>query len=264
MTHSRTIRIGPTEALVAHLVEHLCRVVEAAVALRGVCTLAIPGGSVATAVLPVLAQRQLPWRAVHLFWCDERAVPLADSDSNGGAAMRLIARSPLAEQATWHLMGGDAADLRRAAVDYAAELAVVAGRPPVLDVVLLGVGEDGHVASLFPRHDTDTDTDTDSDSDTEREQTVQLVTNAPKTPPTRLTLSFPVLTAARETIVMAFGSSKSSAVRAALEESDMRSPLARIVRESLTLLLLLDGQAARQLTHTVTHTVTPTGVEHIA
>ncbi len=240
MTHTRTIRIGTTEALAGHLVEHLCQVVEAAVAARGRCTLAIPGGSVAGVVLPRLSQRALPWHAVQVFWCDERAVPLADHDSNAGSALRLVAHSLLTEQAALHLMRGDADDLPAAARDYAAALAVVAGRPPVLDVVLLGVGEDGHVASLFPGHVVDSEPPT----------TVLLVVNAPKAPPTRLSLSLSTLTAARETIVMAFGSSKATAVHGALEGTSPPTPLARIVRESRRLLMLLDPHAAALLEHT--------------
>jgi 6-phosphogluconolactonase len=241
VTYSRTIRIGAAAALASHLVEHLCHAVEAAVAARGRCTIAIPGGSVATAILPLFSQRELPWHAVHLFWCDERAVLLTENDSNGGSALRLVAHSPLAKRAIVHLMRGDAVDLRRAAHDYAVELRSIAGSPPVLDVVLLGVGEDGHVASLFPGHDTGPAT---------AGPPVLLVNDAPKVPPTRLTLALPVLTTARETIVMAVGSAKATAVHAALEATNASSPLARIIRESRTLLLLLDPLAAEQLAHT--------------
>ena len=241
MTHTRTIRIATTDVLVDHLVRHLGRAVEAAVAARGRCTLAIPGGSVAAAVLPVLSHQALPWRAVHLFWCDERAVSLDDPDSNAGSALRFIANSPLAAQATLHVMYGDAQDLLRAANDYAALLTAVSGLPPVIDVVLLGVGEDGHVASLFPEHAVDCDG---------QQPHVLCITRAPKAPPKRLTLALPVLTSARDTIVMAIGSSKATAVHAALEGTSSHSPLARVVRESHRLLLLLDPHAAEQLEHT--------------
>jgi 6-phosphogluconolactonase len=243
VTQTRTIRIDSTEALVAHLIGHLCFAVEAAVALRGCCTLAIPGGSVAAAVLPAFSQRQLPWHAVDVFWCDERAVPLAHQDSNAGAALRLVADSPLAQRARLHVMRGDASDLWRAADDYAAELAIVAGSPPVCDVVLLGMGEDGHVASLFPGHIAEVGPWTPIQT------SVLVTTRAPKAPPTRLSLSLSVLTAARETIVMAFGSAKAPAVHDALEGNRLDTPCARVVRESRRVLLLLDPHAASQLEH---------------
>lgn len=246
MTHTRTIRIGAPQVLVDHLVEHLVLAVEAAVTSRGRCSVAIPGGSVAAAVLPALSQRPLPWHAVHLFWCDERAVPLANQDSNAGSALRLVAQSPLAEGAVVHVMRGDATDLPGAASDYAAELASVAGNPPVLDVALLGIGEDGHVASLFPGHVSEPEPEPRTSAQT----SVLVVTHAPKMPPTRLSLSLSVLTAARETIVMAFGSAKARAVHEALEGSSLTPPLARIVRASRRLQLLLDPHAAALLEHT--------------
>ena len=224
----------------AELLRGLTLAAHTAIAARGVCTLAIPGGSVANAVLPWLAGANWPWSQVHVFWCDERAVPATDNDSNAGRAMMLVADSPLALHAHLHPMRGDANDLAAAAEHYEHELNTVCGHPPVLDVLLLGVGEDGHIASMFPGHA----------SLNELHRAVVVVRNAPKTPAVRLSLTMPVLLRAREIIVVALGVSKANALHSALENVHDTSPLSRIIREANRVCVLLDADAAGRLIHT--------------
>ena len=160
----------------------------AAVAARGRFALAIPGGSVVSLLArglaaPVAAPN---W---HVFWADERRVPLADPQSN----FRLAETELLPK-----LAGAQIHPIRGSAADYETEL-----RPFLpLDLILLGVGEDGHVASLFPEHPATRET----------ARLVAEVHDAPKPPPDRVTLTFPVLNAARETLVVAAGAGKAAVV----------------------------------------------------
>ena len=160
----------------------------AAVAARGRFALAIPGGSVVSLLArglaaPVAAPN---W---HVFWADERRVPLADPQSN----FHLAETNLLPKLAGAHLH-----PIRGSAADYETEL-----RPFLpLDLVLLGVGEDGHVASLFPGNPATRET----------ARLVAEVHDAPKPPPDRVTLTFPVLNAARETLVVAAGAGKAGIV----------------------------------------------------
>ena len=160
----------------------------AAVAARGRFVLAIPGGSVVSLLARGLAA---PLAAAnwYVFWTDERRVPLSDPQSN----FRLAQTALLPK-----LAGVHAHPVRGAAADYETEL-----RPFLpLDLVLLGVGEDGHVASLFPGNPATRET----------ARLVVEVHGAPKPPPDRVTLTFPVLNVARATLVAAAGAGKAAVV----------------------------------------------------
>jgi 6-phosphogluconolactonase len=209
-----------------------------AIAARGRFTLAIPGGSVASTFFPQLAQLSFDWSRTEFFWTDERAVPPDDPESNYGIARSLWLQPAGVPAKQIHRMPADRSDLETAAREYADELRRIAGDPPVLDFVLLGVGEDGHVASLFPGHPA-----------TRNEQAlVAVIADAPKPPPRRMTLTLPVLTSARRDIVAALGKSKAAALRDGLEGRDSGLPIASVLHRSARLLLLLDPDAARNLT----------------
>ncbi len=123
-----------------------------AVAARGKALIALTGGSTAKPLFNDLVRRPLPWARLQIFFTDERAVSVADPLSNFGLAQReLFSRVQLAP-AQIHALRGDAADLDAEAARAAAELRTVAGQkggPPRLDLVLLGLGPDGHILSLF-------------------------------------------------------------------------------------------------------------------
>ena len=209
-----------------------------AIAARGKFTLAIPGGSVASTFFLQLAQLSFDWSRTEFFWTDERAVSPDDPESNYGIARSLWLQPAGVPSKQIHRMPADRSDLETAAREYADELRRIAGDPPVLDLVLLGVGEDGHVASLFPGH-----------AATSNEQAlVAVVADAPKPPPRRMTLTLPVLTSARRDIVAAMGKSKAPALRDGLEGRDSGLPIAAVLHRSARLLLLLDPDAARNLT----------------
>src|SRR5262249_29791278 len=129
---------------------HCTAAARAAQAERGRFALGIPGGSVARAFLPALLDADIAWDRVHLFFCDERCVLADDPESNFALAHELLLAGRGAEGPNVYRMAGDDPEPERAAHEYAQAMRFVLGSPPVLDLALLGVGEDGHVASLFP------------------------------------------------------------------------------------------------------------------
>jgi 6-phosphogluconolactonase len=230
-----TVEIADRETLAAGFVNIVERTVTAAITARGRATMAISGGSVAAAFCPSLAHARIPWAHTHIFWCDERAVPLESLDSNAGELMRCWARSIAAREARLHPMPAGAADPGAAALEYERELASVCGEPAVLDLALLGAGEDGHIASLFPAGFRDDD-----------ERSVRAVHDAPKPPRLRMTLTLPVFVRARDVVVATFGESKAPAIHDALAGRS-GTPLARLIRRRDHTRILLDPASASLL-----------------
>lgn len=175
-------------SLAAVLAARVASAAAEAIAARGRFILAIPGGSVVSLLARGLAA---PLAAAngHVFWTDERRVPLSDPQSN----YRLAETELLPK-----LAGVQVHPLRGSAAEYEKELAPFLP----LDLVLLGVGEDGHVASLFPGNPATRET----------QRLVAEVHDAPKPPPDRATLTFPVLNAARQVLVVASGAGKAEIV----------------------------------------------------
>jgi 6-phosphogluconolactonase len=208
-----------------------------AVAARGRFTVALPGGSVATSFFPRLARVPFDWSRTDFFWGDERAVPPDHADSNYAAARSLWLTPAGVPEASVHRMKAEEPDLAQAAADYARELAEVAGSPPRLDLVLLGVGPDGHVCSLFAGHPVLG----------LRDRAVAVVEDSPKPPPRRLTLTLPVVTGAGLVVVVALGRGKAEIIRAALEDPGSALPLALVARQARRATFLLDAEAASLL-----------------
>ncbi len=204
-----------------------------AAAARRPWALAIPGGSVADTFLPGLRAAAVDWAPVHVFWADERAVPAGSPDSNVGLAERLWLDA-LAVPPTLHRPWPGPGDPDAAARQYETTLVEVLGDPPILDLVLLGVGPDGHVASLFPGHQ----------AVRERHRRVVAIDDAPKPPPRRLTMTLPVLAAARVVIVAAFGAEKAAAIAEATGQPLAPSPLAQLLQSAPHAELWMDPAAA--------------------
>lgn len=159
--------------------------------------LAIAGGSAAAAMQHVLAALPAETRRrLRLTWADERCVPVADRESNRGAAQRagLLPTDNATTLPLWHDDDTPDAALARVTADFNRDF------EGGLDVALLGIGEDGHVASLFPGHPALADT-----------QPVAHITDSPKPPPARMTLTLPVLRAAH-CVLLALGEGKRAAL----------------------------------------------------
>jgi 6-phosphogluconolactonase len=220
-------------ALARLLVPRLEKAARTALEQRGRFSLVLPGGSVAESFLPPIARADVDWPRVDLFFGDERAVAPDHVDSN----YALVRRGLLTRATRVHRMRGEMPDLGAAAADYEREMREALGDPPRLDLVLLGMGPDGHVCSLFPGHEA------------LREATrwVIPVEDAPKPPPARLTMTLVALSLADLLVVGAFGRSKADPIRQALRDPASSLPVALAARGARRPLFLLDPDAARGL-----------------
>ena len=222
--------------------EHIRRALARAREERGVAHLALSGGTTPGATYELLGAEPEALTGTHIWFADERCVPPDDEESNYLLAERtLIGPAGIAPELV-HRMQGELGPEQGAAA-YAEELAtVLAGsggtsgeesRMPVLDVVVLGIGPDGHVASLFPGAAT---------LDAGERAVALGVSDSPKTPPERITLTLPVLHAARECVLLATGASKADAVSAMLGDPTPHVPASLLRRGRLT--VIVDDAAA--------------------
>jgi 6-phosphogluconolactonase len=207
------------------------------IARREKFIVAFPGGSVATAFLPTLAALAVDWTRIEIFWIDERAVPPDHPDSNFALASTLLLVPARVPGPRIHRMYGELPDLAQAARRATDDLKLIAGDPPFIDFVLAGVGDDGHVASIFP------DRPGGATSGGTGLQPCLPVYDAPKPPSRRLTLTLPVLARAGRIVVAALGASKAAAMRSALHEADAGTPIAELLRSAPSSLVLLDRAA---------------------
>lgn len=198
--------VDDTANVLAHMLDRFVELAEAAQASRDQFCVAVPGGSVAESFFPQLVSAAIDWRRTHVFWVDERCVPPSDPESNYGRARDLWLAPLRLEDRQVHSMAGAAPDLGAAAAAAEHEMIAILGDPPRADLALLGVGPDGHVASLFPGRP----------ELIERRRYIRGVDDAPKPPPRRLTWTLPALAGSRELWVVAFGDTKAAPVHAAL------------------------------------------------
>jgi 6-phosphogluconolactonase len=212
-------------------------------AARGVASIVLTGGRVGGAVLRELrdnpARDAVDWSRVDIWWGDERWLPIGDAERNDRQAQDALLGSVPVDPARVHPFpaadGHFAGDPDAAAVAYAEELD--AAGPPRFDVLLLGVGEEGHVASIFP----------ESPAAQETRTVVASVHDCPKPPPTRLTMTFPAINGATEVWLMAAGAEKADAVARALGGATGLEVPAAGVHGTTRTRWLLDTAAASKL-----------------
>jgi len=153
------VRVAPApDALFRMAADELGRIATDAASGRGVCHIALSGGSTPKALYALLAtplyRGSIPWAHTHLFWSDERHVPPDSSQSNYGMAREALLRHVPVPASNVHRICGELSDAGSAAAQYEDALRQTLkpppGRPPRFDAILLGMGEDGHTASLFP------------------------------------------------------------------------------------------------------------------
>lgn len=172
---------------------------------------ALAGGGTPRRAYELLATQPLDWAGIHLWLGDERCVPSGDPDANA-----VMVRETLGDRGTFHPVRGELGP-EDAAWLYGTELVDVAGPEPVLDVVVLGLGEDGHTASLFPGHD----------EALASVAPVIPVRGAPKPPPQRVSMTLPLLARARYTVMLATGEGKRRAL-ASVRAHDESVPAGRL------------------------------------
>lgn len=201
-----------------------------AVATRGRADVVLTGGTVGIELLRSLHASALAslidWTSVHVWWGDERFVAADDADRNAlQAANALLRHVPLPEE-NIHRMGS--ADAFPTAEDAAAAYSreVADHGSPAWDVALFGLGPDGHVASLFPGHDSFVDGRSGADT--------RAVHDSPKPPPTRISLSLPAINRAKRVWVVATGRAKADVVARCLAgDADLPGAAVHGVQETL-------------------------------
>jgi 6-phosphogluconolactonase len=203
----------------------------AAVTTRGRYIMAVSGGRTPWLMLRALADEPLPWQQVHVVQVDERVAPANDPERNlAHLRASLLTRVPLPPDQV-HAMPVEATDLDRAAAQYASMLREVAGSPPVLDLVHLGLGPDGHTASLVPGDPALDVTDAD------------VAVAGPYQGRRRMTLTFPIINRSRLVLWLVTGSEKAAAL-VRLHDGDRSIPAARVRQDRA--LLLADRPAGEQ------------------
>ncbi|MFZ2223119.1 MAG: 6-phosphogluconolactonase [Candidatus Deferrimicrobium sp.] len=146
----RTEVLPDPGAVAIRAAERIAQVAREAVTERGRCALAFSGGTTPRQALRALAREDVPWDRVHLFQVDERAAPSGDPDRNYFHLKEALIDRIAVPSGNVHPMSVEAENFDEEARRYEAILRRIAGTPPVLDLVQLGLGEDGHTASLFP------------------------------------------------------------------------------------------------------------------
>ena len=204
----------------------------AAIAARGCFSLAVSGGQTPWIMLRALAEEDVPWESIHIFQIDERVAPAGHPDRNLTHLQEsLLQHAPLRPDQI-HAMPVEADDLEAAANRYALTLSDVAGAPPVLDIAHLGLGPDGHTASLVPG-DPVLDV-------TDKDVAITGIYQGRR----RMTLTYPVINRARRVLWIVTGSEKVEMLRR-LREGDESIPAGRVRRDQA--LLLADRAAAAQM-----------------
>lgn len=210
--------LADAAAVARRAAEFIAAEARAAVAARGRFTLAVSGGHTPWQMLRLLAGEDVPWAAVHLFQVDERIAPTGDPDRNlTHICETLLATAPL-PAAQLHAMPVEAEDPAAAARDYAQRLNTVAGAPAVLDLVHLGLGGDGHTASLVPGDAVLAIDDAD------------VGLTAPYMGRRRMTLTYPLLDRARCVLWLATGAEKREML-ARLRAADASIPAGRVAQQ---------------------------------
>lgn len=199
------------------------------------------GGSVATMVSQSLRGRKdVDWSKWHVLYCDERHVPFTSEDSTHAYVKKeLLDHVQVPETNVYAI--DPALDVTEAAEDYIAKLRKLypGDDHPSFDLLLLGIGPDGHTCSLFPGHP----------ALHEKTRSVVPIHNSPKPPPARITLTFPVLNRAKTVVVVATGNGKADAVRGCLEpeSEDKTLPGGRVKPSKGELHWFMDEGAAAKL-----------------
>ncbi len=235
------ISLLPDPEAVAREAAHcISDVVHRAVAARGRCCLVLSGGATPRRLYEMLTEPpfcdRLPWRRIHFFWTDERAVAPDHLESNYRMAAEALLRPMRVPHANVHRMRGEAKDLDRAARDHEADIRrhfnlAPDAPPPPFDLVLLGLGTDGHTASLFPAAPA-------------LQETRRWVVHIPMKTRARLTLTLPILNCAAAVLFLVCGREKADVLAQVLGGPPDRFPAQRVRPTAAPVRWIVDRAAA--------------------
>jgi len=236
---TRLTTCADAEAASARAASEIARRLDSARSARGVAHLALSGGTTPGRTYELLAGELASWERIEVWFADERCVGPEDEQSNYLLARdTLLAPAAIAPERIHRMEGelGPAAGALRYASALREHVAVAsgaAGAVPALDLVVLGIGPDAHVASLFPGA---------AALDADEHELCLGVWDSPKPPPERITLSLSMLRRARRCLLLATGASKADAVNAMLAEPSRHVPASLLAPERLT--VIVDDAAA--------------------
>jgi 6-phosphogluconolactonase len=234
-----------TNSLSHEAAQYIVRLANEAIVTRGRFSIALSGGSTPKVLYGLLATEpylgQVNWSSVEIFWSDERCVPPDDAESNYAMANEvLLSKIPIQPRQV-HRMSAEKADRDAASQEYTLEMQRVFGTNgiPAFDLMHLGMGPEGHTASLFPHQQS-----------LREQQRLVMPVSVPKPPPLRLTFTPPLLNAARHVLFLVTGSEKAGAVQSVLEGPYQPEEYpAQIVRPTTgEVTWMLDTAAAGKLT----------------
>lgn len=230
------IGVYPDAAAVAETVaNHMAGAILRTLRAEDVAHICITGGRGGHGALACLADATIEWDRVHVWWSDERFVPAGDTQRNDTMAKAALLDVVDVRSANVHPMPStdDAPDAGEGARMYAAELAAFGVPAPRFCISILGMGEDGHVASLFPEHPGLHET-----------RPAFAVTDSPKPPPVRISLSFDAINTAEEIVLIASGAGKADAVGLFVNDpGPLAVPAAGVHGRSLTFLAVDEAAA---------------------
>ena len=208
--------------------EWILKQADQAAKARGVCTIALAGGATPRPVYEELGRSALPWDQIDWYFSDERRVPMDHPDSNYRMVLETLFKDHIEALGRTYRMPADAPDVESAAAHYGRRF------PESVDILLLGLGSDGHTASLFPGSPA-------LDIDTRR----VVASRSPKPPHDRLTITRPVIENARTIVMLATGVEKAPMVARALGGAlDVKSIPAQLARQATW---IVDKAAAGQM-----------------
>jgi 6-phosphogluconolactonase len=243
----REVRQFATAAEVAKAAAGIfVRICRRAIEERGKSFVALAGGTTPLATYRVIAASRSflegEWEKIHVFFGDERCVAAASPDRNDRAAREALLDHVPIPPKNIHFVPVERPDaVQKYEAEIRAALLSSSEEIPRFDLVLLGMGPDGHTASLFPGHS----------SLEEKKKLVVRVDDSPKPPPSRITFTLPLINAARQVLFLVTGKDKAAALAAVLE-GDVRLPSARVNPAPGSLRVLAD-EAALSLSKNAAH-----------
>jgi 6-phosphogluconolactonase len=247
VTTDRRVLVHPDKAALAGSVaaRFITKIIDVLDDL-GEANVCLTGGTMGAAVLEAInsspARDSVDWNRITFWWGDERYLPVGDPERNDTQSRAALLDHLTLDAAQIKTMPapGEQPDIEQAARYYEQQLADAAndgGRYPRFDITFLGVGPDGHIASLFPDHDAIHET----------ERTVVAETNSPKPPPQRLTLTLPVINASDRIWLVLAGSDKASALGLALAGANINDVPAAGAEGRRRTVFFVDKQAAAEV-----------------